>query len=107
MRRQRTDPFKANLVKTLAEVGFEHSYISRFTDVPLGTVRDILSGRHGWDRMHFDPTMIELRTKQKRLLAYMSLGLVEQAIKRMEAQMSQASPVEAMTICSALMKLTF
>lgn len=75
--------------------------------MPLGTVRDILNGRHGWDRMHYDPTMVELRAKQKLLLAYMSLGLMEQTIKRMEAQVSQASLVEAMTICGALMKLTF
>lgn len=101
----RTNLLVANTAKTLHELGFESTYISKILKLPESTTRDILMGRREWDRLLAHPELVEHRTKQRELIKSVSLNLAQQALTEMERRLPKASLNEALDMYRAMTTL--
>jgi len=102
---KRTDIIRANMMVTLAEIGFGVAYIAKILEVPVGTVHAILKGSNGWARLLALPAAVDLRANQKKVIDDASTRLAVLAMKRIEKHLPKAMLEEAATVLRVMLNL--
>ena len=95
---QKTDPKTAAAAVVMSKSGYGTSAISRLLETPLGTVKDIVSGRNGWDRIHEKTWFQEYCAAYTVVLRASLTEIAKKAFIRVDETVSEASPGQAMWI---------
>jgi len=92
MKGRRTDLPTAALVKVLKETeGRSENEISSLTGIPAGTVHNIISGAHGWDKIADGDLFKRQRQEQSRALEQANRTLAAKALNAAEGKIDKAS----------------
>ena len=98
MNGQQTDPKTAAAAVVMSRSGYGTSAISRLLETPLGTVKDIVTGRNGWDRIHEQTWFKEYCATYQVTLRASLTEIAKKAFIRVDETVSEASPGQAMWI---------
>ena len=95
-RGRRTEPEKAVAATVLHdELGSSPREIGRRLDMAEATVRDILSGRNGWARIHDIPWFKEYREIQKQTIHTAIIELQKSALAQIAKGIAKSSAAQA------------
>jgi len=96
--KQRTHIETALKVRALADLQRSKSEISRQTGIARSTVRAILDGTNGWDKVQNDAEFSKYRKENQRRLQASLTEIAKQAIGVVTEKLDQASAAAAMTV---------
>jgi len=103
---QKTDPKTAAAAVVMSKSGYGNSAISRLLETPLGTVKDIIAGRNGWDRIHQQAWFQEYCTTYRATLRASLTEITKKALVRVDETVSEASSGGAMWIAAVAIDKT-
>ena len=106
MNGQQTDPKTAAAAVVMSRSGYGTSAISRLLETPLGTVKDIIAGRNGWDRIHQQAWFQEYCTTYRATLRASLTEITKKALIRVDETVDEASPGGAMWIAAVAIDKT-
>lgn len=95
---QKTDPKIAAQAVVMSRSGYGTSAISRLLETPLGTIKDIVSGRNGWDRIHEKTWFQEYCATYTVVLRASLTEIAKKAFIRVDETVGEATPGQAMWI---------
>ena len=95
---QKTDPKIAAQAVVMSKSGYGTSAISRLLETPLGTIKDIVSGRNGWDRIHEKTWFQEYCATYTVVLRASLTEIAKKAFIRVDETVGEATPGQAMWI---------
>jgi len=98
MNGQQTDPKIAAQAVVMSKSGYGTSAISRLLEMPLGTIKDIVSGRNGWDRIHEKTWFQEYCATYTVVLRASLTEIAKKAFIRVDETVGEATPGQAMWI---------
>ena len=106
MNGQQTDPKIAAQAVVMSKSGYGTSAISRLLEMPLGTIKDIVSGRNGWDRIHEKTWFQEYCATYRVVLRASLTEITKKALVRVDETVSEASSGGAMWIAAVAIDKT-
>ena len=95
---QKTDPKIAAQAVVMSRSGYGNSAISRLLEMPLGTVKDIVTGRNGWDRIHEKTWFQEYCATYTVVLRASLTEIAKKAFIRVDETVGETTPGQAMWI---------
>jgi hypothetical protein len=101
-RGKRTDPIQAEIVKILAEMGFEPGLISSMTGIARGTVKDISERKGRWAAMQHNELTARIRSQMIAVIDSLVYGLAMKAMAKLDEEMKTASYLELVSVANVL-----
>ena len=98
MNGRKTDPQKAAAVVAMSEGGYGPSAISRDLEIPRSTVRSILNGDDGWNRIHDQVWFRQYVATQRVALQASLTEIAKKGLKRVDDTIDKASTGQAMWV---------
>ncbi len=98
MNGRKTDPQKAAAVVAMSEGGYGPSAISRDLEIPRSTVRSILNGDDGWDRIHDQGWFQGYVATQRVALQAACTEIAKKGLKRVDETIDSATCGQAMWV---------
>ncbi len=98
MNGRKTDPQKAAAVVAMSEGGYGPSAISRDLEIPRSTVRSILNGDDGWDRVHDQGWFRSYVDTQRVALQAACTEIAKKGLKRVDETIDGATCGQAMWV---------
>jgi hypothetical protein len=105
-RGKRTDPIQAELVRVLAEMGFEPGLISSMTGIARGTVRDIAERKGRWAAIQHNELTAKIRAQVIEVIDTLVYGLAMKAMAKLDERMKTASFLELMSTADVLVRFS-